>query len=291
MKGNGARKPLGREAVILIKFCFLNQFIRLSLYLFIKLELSTSLRETSSKWGGKRKTIFNQEEPDRCCLLFPEDDNEQLNIKKEGEKPAFFQYFFPIDIIEMTDRSFLNGNLDGCKANRGYSYNTETSLRASDCFIVYTAGAGVKQHYSWEIVISCVNHGDRLFSLSNNASRKILPLEIPISSIIIGDTLMDFHWLEATAATTKNVFCLPIIYAMLTSCFYILGWVFSFIVSYFRLRLGNNKQLKMSWDNVRWSESAPTLAPTTDAAAAGNLFRILLETTMAILGPLSCTTF
>lgn len=46
----------------------------------------------------------------------------------------------------------------------------------------------------------------------------------------------------------------------------------------------------MSWDNVRWSESAPTLAPTTDAAA-GNLFRILLETTMAILGPLSCITF
>ncbi len=76
---------------------------------------------------------------------------------------------------------------------------------------------------------------------------------------------------------------------MLTACFYILGWVFSFIVSYFRLRLGNNKQLKMSWDKVRWSESAPTT--DADAAAAGNLFRILLETTMAILGPLSCTTF
>ncbi len=132
MKGNGARKPLGREAVILIKFCFLNQFIRLSLYLFIKLELSIlqvcigpRLNEEES-----RKTIFNQGEPDGCSLLFPEDDNEQLNIKKEeGEKPAFFQYFFfSIDIIEMTGRSFLNANLDGCKANRGYSsYNTETS--------------------------------------------------------------------------------------------------------------------------------------------------------------------
>lgn len=133
---------------------------------------------------------------------------------------------FPIDIIEMTeDRSFLNANLAGC-----------IGAIASDCFIVYTAGAGVKQNYSWEIVISCVNHGDRLFSLSNNASRKILPLQIPISSIIIGDTLMDFHWLEATA-TTKNVFCLRIIYAMLTACFYVVGWILYLflIVCYFRL--------------------------------------------------------